>query len=136
MLDTRFRDTELSLMCRPYTLWMVQRPLDAYAALAATERARVDAALAGTGWEALLACRPKHRLGKRGNLLGRMAGRMGRRQSLAKLPADVEAERPDRRVVADIGTAEGIVPATLGAAHPHLQIIGVDLHGESLTLRS
>ena len=56
-------------MCRPYTLWMVQRPLDAYAALGAAERAQVDRALAGTGWEALLACRPRHRMGKRGNQL-------------------------------------------------------------------
>jgi len=67
MLDTSFRDTKLSLMCRPYTLWMVQRPLDAYAELSGDERARVDAALAGTGWEALLASRPRHRMGKRGN---------------------------------------------------------------------
>ncbi len=67
MLDTLFRDTALSLLCRPYTLWMVQRPLDAYRALSDAERARVDAALAGTGWEALLACKPRHRMGKRGN---------------------------------------------------------------------
>jgi hypothetical protein len=48
-----------------YTLWMVQRPLDAYRALAAGERAAVDQALAGTGCEALLALAPRHRLGKR-----------------------------------------------------------------------
>jgi hypothetical protein len=48
---------------------MVQRPLDAYAALTAAERAQVDAALDGTGWGALLACRPRHRIGKRGNEL-------------------------------------------------------------------
>jgi glutathione S-transferase len=68
-IEPRYRDTKLRLLCRPYTLWMVQRPLDAYAALGAAERARVDAALAGTGWEALLACRPRHRMGKRGNEL-------------------------------------------------------------------
>ena len=56
-------------MCRPYTLWMLQRSLDAYAALTAAERARVDAALDGTGWGALLAYRPRHRMGKRGNEL-------------------------------------------------------------------
>jgi len=67
--ETPYRDTKLSLMGRPYTLWMVQRPLDAYAALTGAERARVDAALAGTGWAALLACRPRHRMGKRGNEL-------------------------------------------------------------------
>jgi glutathione S-transferase len=71
MVDTTFRDTKLSLLCRPYTLWMLQRPLDAYAGLGDSERARVDAALAGTGWEALLAHRPRHRMGKRGNDLAR-----------------------------------------------------------------
>lgn len=68
-VEAPYRDVKLSAMCRPYTLWMVQRPLDAYAALTAAERARVDAALAGTGWDALLACRPRHRMGKRGNEL-------------------------------------------------------------------
>jgi hypothetical protein len=43
---------------------MVQRPLDAYAALTEAERARVDAAVEGTGWGALLACRPRNRMGK------------------------------------------------------------------------
>jgi glutathione S-transferase len=64
-----YRDTELSLLCRPYTLWMIQRPLDAYAALDETQRAQVDAALSGTGWEALFACRPRHRMGKANNEL-------------------------------------------------------------------
>jgi glutathione S-transferase len=67
LFEAPYRDTKLSMMCRPYTLWMVQRPLDAYAALAERERARVDSALARTGWGALLACRPRHRMGKRGN---------------------------------------------------------------------
>ena len=44
---------------------MVQRPLDAYRALAANERAAVDRALAGTGCGALLAHVPRYRLGKR-----------------------------------------------------------------------
>ncbi len=69
MYETPYRDKKLSLLCRPYTLWMVQRPLAAYAALSAAGRARVDAALGGTGWGALLACRPRHRMGKRGNEL-------------------------------------------------------------------
>ena len=64
-----FRDTELSMMCRPYTSWMLQRPLDAYGALTDAERSRVDAGLAGTGFEALLALAPRHRLGKRDNEL-------------------------------------------------------------------
>ena len=69
LFDSSFRDVKLSAMCRPYTLWMVQRPLDAYAALSTAERATVDRALAGTGWEALLACRPAHRMAKRANQL-------------------------------------------------------------------
>lgn len=62
---TQLRDATFQRYTSPYTLWMVQRSLDAYAALTAPERARVDAALAGTGCEALLAYRPRHRLGKR-----------------------------------------------------------------------
>jgi glutathione S-transferase len=48
-----------------YTQWMLQRPQDAYTALGDSERSAVDAALAGTGLEAMLAYRPRHRLGKR-----------------------------------------------------------------------
>jgi hypothetical protein len=44
---------------------MLQRPLDAYRALAARERAAVGAALAGTGLEVWLRHAPRHRLGKR-----------------------------------------------------------------------
>jgi glutathione S-transferase len=69
LFESPYRDTRLSSACRPYTLWMVQRSLDAYAALTDAERARVDDALNGSGWEALLACRPRHRLGKLGNEL-------------------------------------------------------------------
>jgi glutathione S-transferase len=65
--ETPYRDVKLSLMCRPYTLWMVQRSLDAYRALTDAERARVDAELDGTGWSALLALRPRYRMRKRGN---------------------------------------------------------------------
>lgn len=63
--ETRLRGVKFQRYTSPYTLWMVQRSLDAYAALGAAERARVDAALAGTGCEALFAHRPRHRLGKR-----------------------------------------------------------------------
>ncbi len=59
-----YRDGERTPAARAYTLWMVQRPLDAYRALAAAEREKVDAALAGTGWEALLALDPRHRVEK------------------------------------------------------------------------
>jgi glutathione S-transferase len=67
--ETEYRDAKLSLLCRPYTLWMVQRVLDAQAALSAGERERVEAALAETGWGPLLSLRPRHRLGKRRNEL-------------------------------------------------------------------
>jgi hypothetical protein len=45
-----------------YTLWMVQRVLDAYHALDGTGRAAVDAALAGTGWQPLFDFEPRHRV--------------------------------------------------------------------------
>jgi glutathione S-transferase len=47
----------------PYTVWMLQRPLDA---LRASSHAReaIERALAGTGCEALLTHAPRHRLGK------------------------------------------------------------------------
>ncbi|UCE85701.1 MAG: glutathione S-transferase family protein [Deltaproteobacteria bacterium] len=48
-----------------YTLWMLQRPLDAYRALDDAGRAAVDRVLDGTGCEALFAYAPRHRLGKR-----------------------------------------------------------------------
>ena len=44
---------------------MVQRPLDAYAALAPAERGAVDRYFAGTGCERLLAYRVTQRLEKR-----------------------------------------------------------------------
>jgi hypothetical protein len=62
--DSTYRDVTLSAASRPYTLWMVQRPLDAYRALGKAEREQVDAALAGTGWEDILALRPRHRVEK------------------------------------------------------------------------
>jgi glutathione S-transferase len=62
---TRLRGVEMERYTSPYTLWMVQRPLDAYRALSPAERARVDAALAGSGLEQLLAYAPRHRLAKR-----------------------------------------------------------------------
>jgi hypothetical protein len=62
--ETKLRDAKFQRYTSPYTLWMAQRTLDAYAALAPHDRAKVDTALAGTGCEALLAYRPRHRLGK------------------------------------------------------------------------
>ncbi|HSP96904.1 MAG TPA: glutathione S-transferase family protein [Candidatus Dormibacteraeota bacterium] len=63
---TTLRGAEVNRYTSPYALWMVQRPLDAYNALAPGERAAVDAYVAGTGCEALFALQPSLRLGKRG----------------------------------------------------------------------
>ena len=63
--ETALRGARFPRMTSPYTLWMAQRPRDAWAALQAGERAAVDRALAGTGLEALLAFQPRHRLSKR-----------------------------------------------------------------------
>ena len=63
--ETRLRGARFQRYTSPYTLWMVQRTLDAYRALSDDERVRVDAALAGTGCETLLGYQPRHRLGKR-----------------------------------------------------------------------
>lgn len=62
--ESAYRDAKLSSAARCYTLWMVQRPLDAYLALTDAERGQVDAAVAGTGWEEILALRPRHRVEK------------------------------------------------------------------------
>jgi glutathione S-transferase len=62
---TRLRGVDVDRYTSPYTLWMVQRSLDAYRALDASGRAAVDRALAGTGCEALLEYAPRHRLEKR-----------------------------------------------------------------------
>jgi glutathione S-transferase len=69
LYETAYRSTRLQLMCRPYSLWMVQRVLDAYHGLDAAEREQVDAALGATGWAPLLALRPRHRIGKQRNEL-------------------------------------------------------------------
>lgn len=61
-----YRDTTILSAARGYTLFMVQRVLDQYLALSDADRARVDAVLAGTGWEPLLALRPRRRVTKDG----------------------------------------------------------------------
>lgn len=63
--ETALRYAKFQRYTSPYTLWMAQRALDAYAAAGTAGRAAIDAALAGTGCEALFAYRPRHRLGKR-----------------------------------------------------------------------
>lgn len=64
--ESRLRGLPIERFTGAYALWLVQRSLDLYRGLDAGERARVDAALDGTGWEALLEYRPRHRLGKDG----------------------------------------------------------------------
>lgn len=61
---THLRGVAVNRYTSPYTLWMVQRPLDAYHALSVADRAMVDEYLAGTGWDALMAFQPSLRLGK------------------------------------------------------------------------
>ncbi|MGH0029585.1 MAG: hypothetical protein ACQGVC_07330, partial [Myxococcota bacterium] len=65
-LEASFHGATVERAAMPYTLWMVQGTLDAYRALPDAERRRVDDAVTGTGWEALLACTPRHRMTKRG----------------------------------------------------------------------
>lgn len=67
--ETSYRGIPLKTGTRPYTLWMLQRPLDTYGALEGSDRAAVDAALSGTGWPRLLSLAPKHRVAKSGNEL-------------------------------------------------------------------
>jgi glutathione S-transferase len=63
--ETRLRGAAFQRYTSPYTLWMAQRTLDAFRALAPAERERLRAALAGTGCEALLDFVPRQRVGKR-----------------------------------------------------------------------
>jgi glutathione S-transferase len=62
---SRLRGAECQRGTSSYSLWMLQRPLDAYRALGKTERERVDREIEGTGCENLFAYEPRHRLGKR-----------------------------------------------------------------------
>jgi hypothetical protein len=62
---TGLRGAAFNRFTSPYTLWMVQRPLDVHAGLAQDARRAADRFLAGSGCEALFGYRPRHRLGKR-----------------------------------------------------------------------
>ena len=66
MHTTTLRGLTFKRYTSPYTVWMMQRPLDAYRALEPADRQRVDEALRGTGCEALFERPPRHRLGKSG----------------------------------------------------------------------
>ena len=62
--ETSLRGVTFQRYTSAYTLWLVQRLWDAYAGLSDDGRAAVDAALAGTGCEALVGYEPRHRLEK------------------------------------------------------------------------
>jgi hypothetical protein len=64
LVDSNYRNVTISSSARPYTYWMLQRSLDAYRELDAVSKSSADTALAGTGWEEVLAFEPRHRLGK------------------------------------------------------------------------
>ncbi|MCP5065853.1 MAG: hypothetical protein GY946_04740, partial [bacterium] len=65
-IESSLRGLPLVRYAGSYAPWLVQRVLDDYRALDSTDRKSVDEAMAGTGWEALLAHEPRHRVIKRG----------------------------------------------------------------------
>jgi len=65
-IEGELRGLPLTRYAGSYAPWLVQRVLDDYGALDAAARAKVDGAVAGTGWEAVLAHQPRHRVTKRG----------------------------------------------------------------------
>jgi glutathione S-transferase len=65
MHPTSLRGVPFERVTTTYTPWMLQRVRDAYLALAASDRARVDRVIAGTGCEPLLAYTPRHRVARR-----------------------------------------------------------------------
>jgi glutathione S-transferase len=65
-IESTLRGQPLVRFAGSYAPYLVQRVLGDYRGLDAAARARVDAAVAGTGWEVVLAHRPRHRVVKRG----------------------------------------------------------------------
>jgi glutathione S-transferase len=65
MHSTTLRGVAFERVTTSYTLWMLQRVRDAYLALPAADRTRVDRVVAGTGCETLLAYTPRHRVVRR-----------------------------------------------------------------------
>jgi glutathione S-transferase len=65
-VEVAWEDRTITRVVQSYTTWMVQRTLDAHAALDPSARTAVDAALVGTGWEPLLARTLRHRITKDG----------------------------------------------------------------------
>ncbi|MGI9590748.1 MAG: glutathione S-transferase family protein [Myxococcota bacterium] len=65
-IESHLRGRPVVRFAGSYAPWLVQRVLDEYRALAPDARKPVDEAVAGTGWEPVLAHEPRHRLEKRG----------------------------------------------------------------------
>ena len=65
-IEGRLRGLPLVRFAGSYAPFLVQRVLDDYHALDTGARKSVDEAVAGTGWEAVLAHQPRHRVAKRG----------------------------------------------------------------------
>ena len=65
-IESSLRGLPLVRYAGSYAPWLVQRVLDDYRALDPAARKRVDEAVAGTGWDAVLAHEPRHRVVKRG----------------------------------------------------------------------
>jgi glutathione S-transferase len=65
-IESTLRGLPVVRFAGSYAPFLVQRVLDDYRALEPAARKPVDEAVAGTGWEAVLAHEPRHRLAKRG----------------------------------------------------------------------
>jgi glutathione S-transferase len=64
-IESSLRGLPLTRFAGSYAPWLVQRVLDDYRALDPVAREHVDESAAGSGWEALLAHEPRHRVVKR-----------------------------------------------------------------------
>ena len=65
-IESSLRGLPLVRYAGSYAPWLAQRVLDDYRALDSSDRKSVDETVTGTGWEALLAHQPRHRVIKRG----------------------------------------------------------------------
>lgn len=65
-IESELRGLPLQRYAGSYAPWLTQRVLDDYRALDGDGRKCVDDSIAGTGWEAVLAHEPRHRVTKRG----------------------------------------------------------------------
>ena len=66
MAKTRLRGTPIEKGVLAYSLYSLQNVLAAYRSFPPDERAAIDTALAGTGWDDVLAYTPRHRLKRDG----------------------------------------------------------------------